>query len=395
MASVKSRDESERLDYIRNRGVLDGGFGTISRDVMRDSSLHATAKAIYAYFCSYAGGGVTAFPGYKTICSELGLSYPTYRKHRDSLIERGLISVEQNDRGPNGRWSSNVYTIEMIPVERRSIEAEASQDALDGLSDGKIVIGKTQLEPVAKDLPSGKRQQATPLEKKLPSVRSATAIAGETSREQQVTPVANLPLAVNLPSNNKYIYPFHPSISQEGRDGRTRKNQPDTSDGKSGLSPVVARLMELSLNRRASATQVQDAYDRIQSELSLPESLVLEAYELWIDSYREENPTTTRFAPRLDRWLTTGDGLRYWATTALKRSTGSPATSSPQNASHGPHLRVLRVIDHGRRKAIVTDPAQTDFTLRELVFDDTGSSDDELAGMYRIAVAERMGSKCL
>ena len=100
---------SEHSDIIQTEGVNSKGFGTIPKLVMQDRRLSAPAKAIYAYFCSYAGAGQTAFPGRDRILQDLGLSKDTYYKHFNQIRDCGYIKAEQVHR--DGRLSHNVYTL--------------------------------------------------------------------------------------------------------------------------------------------------------------------------------------------------------------------------------------------------------------------------------------------
>lgn len=75
------------------------GFGTIPKLVMLDPQLTPQAKAIYAYFASFAGAGTTAFPCRSTIMRELRIgSVETYYQHFNQLIEQSYLSVEQKRR---------------------------------------------------------------------------------------------------------------------------------------------------------------------------------------------------------------------------------------------------------------------------------------------------------
>jgi len=96
-------------DIIKGIPINSAGFGTISKLAMQDRRLHIAAKAIYAYFNSYAGGGDTCFPSRKKICFDLGISNDTLSKYLRQLTECGYISVEQIKEG--GRFSHNVYTL--------------------------------------------------------------------------------------------------------------------------------------------------------------------------------------------------------------------------------------------------------------------------------------------
>ncbi len=53
------------------------GYGTIAKAVMLDARLTLKSKGIYAYFCSFAGSGNSAFPKLKNILYHLQISEPT------------------------------------------------------------------------------------------------------------------------------------------------------------------------------------------------------------------------------------------------------------------------------------------------------------------------------
>ena len=88
----------------------------IAKMVMLDQRLTIEAKAIYSYFCSYAGGGSTAFPSVSKIVYDLKISKTRYYKHFDSLVECGYISVRQNKEG--NKFANNIYTLNTNPVPR-------------------------------------------------------------------------------------------------------------------------------------------------------------------------------------------------------------------------------------------------------------------------------------
>ena len=49
-------------DVLKVIGIDSKGYGKIPKLVMQDHNLTIEAKAIYAYFASYAGAGTNAFP---------------------------------------------------------------------------------------------------------------------------------------------------------------------------------------------------------------------------------------------------------------------------------------------------------------------------------------------
>ena len=96
-------------DILKTDGIQSKGFGIVPKLVMQDKRLTIQAKAIYAYFCSYAGNGTTAFPSRSKILFDLGISKDTYYKHFNLLKQYGYIKVEQQHQG--GKLSRNIYTL--------------------------------------------------------------------------------------------------------------------------------------------------------------------------------------------------------------------------------------------------------------------------------------------
>jgi len=82
-------------DILQVQGINSKGFGIIPKLVMQDKRLTTEAKAIYSYFCSYAGAGKTAFPSRSKIISDLGMGINRYYKHFELLKKYGYIKAEQ------------------------------------------------------------------------------------------------------------------------------------------------------------------------------------------------------------------------------------------------------------------------------------------------------------
>jgi hypothetical protein len=102
------------VDLLRVEGVNAKGYGTVPKAVMKDSRLTLTAKAIYAYFCSYAGAGNRVFPSRNTILNDLGIQQVTYYKHFKLLKNCDYIRVEQVRN--NGKFLHNIYTLVPCPM---------------------------------------------------------------------------------------------------------------------------------------------------------------------------------------------------------------------------------------------------------------------------------------
>ncbi len=86
------------------------GYGVVTRAVMRDPSLTCEAKAIYAYLCSFAGDGDVAFPSVEAMLDELGMGRSRFYKHRQLLLDAGLLEVSKGRRA-GSRYEHNVYRL--------------------------------------------------------------------------------------------------------------------------------------------------------------------------------------------------------------------------------------------------------------------------------------------
>ena len=88
--------------------IFKEGYGQIAKLVMCDKNLSVTAKAIYAYLCSYAGGGDVAYPGTKRICEDLGISRDTFHRNFKQIENAGYI-IKYKTVGENNKFANNVY----------------------------------------------------------------------------------------------------------------------------------------------------------------------------------------------------------------------------------------------------------------------------------------------
>ena len=110
-----SKTNHEKFTNILEvEGINAQGFGMIAKMVMLDQRLTIEAKAIYSYFCSYAGGGSTAFPSVSKIVYDLKISKDRYYKHFKLLVECGYITIRQTK--DKGKFANNSYRIMSKPV---------------------------------------------------------------------------------------------------------------------------------------------------------------------------------------------------------------------------------------------------------------------------------------
>lgn len=123
--------EGREQDELRLAGIMSKGYGIIPKAVMLDRRLSDKAKAIYAFFCSFAGAGNSAFPKVSTICHYLKMNKDTYYKHFKQLVELGYIEVHQA-RDEEGKFSHNIYILKQevyLPVgEEKVSEKKPKKD---------------------------------------------------------------------------------------------------------------------------------------------------------------------------------------------------------------------------------------------------------------------------
>lgn len=83
---------------------------------MQDRRLTVESKAIYAYICSFAGAGTTAFPSRDKILGDLKISKDRYYRHFNLLKYLGYIKVNQT-ADSEGKFKRNIYVlVENVPT---------------------------------------------------------------------------------------------------------------------------------------------------------------------------------------------------------------------------------------------------------------------------------------
>lgn len=106
-------------NYVVVDNIQAGGYGLICKVVMRDKALPVISKAIYAYLCSYTGAGLTAWPGRRTACEDLGINKDTWTKYIKPLKEQDYIRITRRSNG-KGVFTSNLYTVVTSPCPKLS-----------------------------------------------------------------------------------------------------------------------------------------------------------------------------------------------------------------------------------------------------------------------------------
>lgn len=110
----KNLSEAAEQNELRVSDIFSKGYGILPKTVMLCTELTIEAKAIYAYFCSYAGNGNDAFPSRDRIIADLTISKDTYYKHFNYLVDKGLVTVRQ-EKGTGNAFGKNVYILSSTP----------------------------------------------------------------------------------------------------------------------------------------------------------------------------------------------------------------------------------------------------------------------------------------
>lgn len=107
-------------DLLKVEGINFKGFGIIPKLIMFDRNISLEAKAIYAFFASYAGNGTSSFPGRDYILEQLKMAKNTYYVHYNQLLEQGYIKVEKN-KTEDGYFANNIYTLVSNPPNIKDV----------------------------------------------------------------------------------------------------------------------------------------------------------------------------------------------------------------------------------------------------------------------------------
>jgi len=103
----------DKKDMLRHPegSIYAKGYGVIAKQVMQDRRLSIEAKAIYAYLCSYAGAGESAFPSVKKMCYDMQIDIKRFYKHRKQLEEHGYIEVQHRRWRETMKKANNIYQL--------------------------------------------------------------------------------------------------------------------------------------------------------------------------------------------------------------------------------------------------------------------------------------------
>ena len=111
---LPKKKAGEKADKkISELPIMKSGYGIVYRTVMDDPELTSEAKAIYAYFASYANHKSNiAYPSHATIHKELRIGDKRFYDHFDRLCGAGYISAEKHTQ--KTKFAKSTYR--MMPI---------------------------------------------------------------------------------------------------------------------------------------------------------------------------------------------------------------------------------------------------------------------------------------
>lgn len=205
-------------DVLRVQGINSMGFGNVSKLVMKDRCLTVEAKAIYSYFCSYAGAGDTAFPSVKTIREDLGMGEERYYFHFLHLKAYGYIEVTERIDPNTKKFKSNLYTLATNPVPNPELIKQLEEKK-------KAKKAKTPKNTVSEDI---KKVDEPKEEKPYPENKGTDKkpypdfpCTAFPCPENRGTKINN----ISFKNNSNYIYNNNQSINQSNKTNRKTEKE--------------------------------------------------------------------------------------------------------------------------------------------------------------------------
>ena len=152
--------------------------------------LSAHAILVYLYLCRCADAGGTCWPSRSTIARACRISKDSVDRAIKQLCERGLL-MKESRQGPDGAYSSNLYTILDPPVPEESPEAPPSRSERPPLAaesghplaavsgypqpQGAGTLAALSGHPSRTERPEGQPTEGRPIEQHHPAPGTAAA----------------------------------------------------------------------------------------------------------------------------------------------------------------------------------------------------------------------------
>ncbi len=120
---------------MEHNGVFSKGYGIIPKLVMLEGSISIDAKALYAYFCAYAGNGSSCYPPRDKILRDLGFSTATYYGYLRELREGGYLDIKKHKTKGQEWCNSRIILLQNPAILAKAEGKRRRYDITGGLRD--------------------------------------------------------------------------------------------------------------------------------------------------------------------------------------------------------------------------------------------------------------------
>lgn len=318
---MKSLELAENV--LIHDNVFSQGYGIVAQKVMRQSSISRDARLFYAYLCSFAGSGDTAFPSTQTILTELGFSKKTFYKYREELEAFGLIVIEvKNTR--HGRQT--IYKLPPVPVPKEEVLDIITQREQTKINRTANLINNTDSFP------------QTAGQKPRPQVGTLAMPCPQDGDD----PCPQVGTLLNIDKSNNRKSSIN--LSEADNTNVVVTDESDTQD-----KPADDDLSEINFSEKEKAAFQElcsmalkkPDFKRKKRAIGLfrgwldkgyTSEQIIEALGKYIESYRASN-NTPRYFKQLDDWLKKEDGCKFYlGKPRVKALTGTEAEKKEQRA---------------------------------------------------------------
>ena len=118
-------NSSANIQFDRADPVTQQGFTQLPNFILRDPSLSAGAKVVYAMFISYGWHNNFCFPGQDRLATDMGVTRPRVTQLIGELEAAGLITIQRRGQG-----KTNIYIVHFQVKPRQGKTSRSKQVCL-------------------------------------------------------------------------------------------------------------------------------------------------------------------------------------------------------------------------------------------------------------------------
>lgn len=343
-------DYEENFCEFEEGDIYAEGFGLVASLVMRDKSISAMAKLIYAYLMTFSNRSGAAWPSTNRILEELDLSRNSFYKYRSELRDAGFLDWTTFGREGGGRRT--VYKIFRIRKTKKEFSTNPRSEQYPK-------ICAIASEDADKHVEMWKTNGGKP---------TNSANFGTTNSAHFGTSTYNRPYTTNQTTTNQPVDNprlehggtaiAEPVVAAANASGSTEKeikgNNEEKSLDRDSIDAAFTELEARSLRRTKAASSLAAAkasYRRLVREGHSPEEIsdVYDHYLRWVKANAVQHPMG------LAAWFERDDGWKLNHTALMsKRAAAKKATQThSQGVMQDPETDRQADLEYRKRSAAV------------------------------------------